>query len=103
MTLTKEEEQMIEREAYSLYPKEEPDSYFMDASILQRNAYISCRKECLQQLKAERERAGKLMEAFGKRCFYKGFEKCQNDDANCYTAWREEAGGLIGSLTSRIQ
>lgn len=36
--------------------------------------------------------------AFGKRCFYKGFDKSENDDANCYTAWREEAKKLISSL-----
>ena len=33
--------------------------------------------------------------AFGKRCFYKGFEKAENDDANCFTAWREEAPELL--------
>jgi len=33
--------------------------------------------------------------AFGKKCFYKGFEKAENDDANCFTAWREEATGLL--------
>jgi hypothetical protein len=33
--------------------------------------------------------------AFGKSCFYKGFDKAENDDANCYTAFREEIGSLI--------
>jgi hypothetical protein len=33
--------------------------------------------------------------AFGKSCFYKGFEKAENDDANCYTAFREEIGNLF--------
>lgn len=33
--------------------------------------------------------------AFGKKCFYKGFEKAENDDANCFTAWREEANELL--------
>jgi hypothetical protein len=33
--------------------------------------------------------------AFGKSCFYKGFEKSENDDANCYTAFREEIGFLF--------
>jgi hypothetical protein len=32
---------------------------------------------------------------FGKACFYKGFDKAKNDDANCYTAFREEIGILI--------
>jgi hypothetical protein len=35
------------------------------------------------------------MIAFGKKCFYKGFDKAENDDANCFTAWREEAEELI--------
>lgn len=33
--------------------------------------------------------------AFGKSCFYKGFDKAENDDANCYTAFREEIGALF--------
>ena len=33
--------------------------------------------------------------AFGKSCFYKGFEKAEKDDANCYTAFREEIESLI--------
>jgi hypothetical protein len=33
--------------------------------------------------------------AFGKSCFYKGFDKAENDDANCYTAFREEIGNLF--------
>jgi hypothetical protein len=35
------------------------------------------------------------MIAFGKKCFYKGFDKAENDDANCFTAWREEAEELL--------
>jgi hypothetical protein len=34
-------------------------------------------------------------EALAKRCFYAGFEKATNDDANCFTAWREEAPALL--------
>jgi hypothetical protein len=44
-----------------------------------------------QALEMEKEQ----MIAFGKRCFYKGFDKAENDDANCFTAWREEAEELI--------
>jgi len=33
--------------------------------------------------------------AFGKKCFYKGFDRAENDDANCFTAWREEAEELL--------
>lgn len=36
--------------------------------------------------------------AFGKNCFYKGFDKAENDDANCFTAWREEAKELLNSV-----
>ena len=32
--------------------------------------------------------------AYGKKCFYKGFEKAEKDDANCYTAFREEMEDL---------
>jgi hypothetical protein len=32
---------------------------------------------------------------FGKNCFYKGFDKAKNDDANCFTAWREETNELL--------
>lgn len=38
------------------------------------------------------------MIAFGKKCFYKGFDKCDTGDANCYTAWREEAVSLIEQI-----
>ena len=32
---------------------------------------------------------------FGKSCFYKGFDKAENDDANCYTAFRKEISSLF--------
>ena len=35
------------------------------------------------------------LEAFAKKLFYAGFEKCKNDDADCFTAWREEARNLL--------
>lgn len=41
------------------------------------------------------------MIAFGKKCFYKGFDKSEKDDSNCYTAWREENLGLVQSLTTQ--
>ena len=44
---------------------------------------------------AERMYSEEDMIAFGKSCFYKGFEKAENDDANCYTAFREEIGNLF--------
>jgi hypothetical protein len=39
--------------------------------------------------------------AFGKSCFYKGFEKAENDDANCYTAFREEIGNLFEQFKNK--
>jgi hypothetical protein len=39
--------------------------------------------------------------AFGKSCFYKGFEKAEKDDANCYTAFREEIGNLVEQLKNK--
>jgi hypothetical protein len=47
--------------------------------------------EWLEAIEMEKEQ----MIAFGKRCFYKGFDKAENDDANCFTAWREEAEELL--------
>ena len=38
--------------------------------------------------------------SFGKQCFYSGFEKSEKDDANCFTAWREEASGLLTEFKS---
>jgi hypothetical protein len=51
-----------------------------------------------QAKEMEKEQQGYSEEeflAFGKSCFYKGFEKAENDDANCYTAFREEIGNLF--------
>ena len=39
--------------------------------------------------------------AFGESCFYKGFEKSENDDANCYTAFREEIGSLFKQFKNK--
>ena len=39
--------------------------------------------------------------AFGKSCFYKGFEKAENDDANCFTAFREEIGSLFEQFNNK--
>lgn len=36
--------------------------------------------------------------AFGKKCFYKGFDKAENDDVNYYTAWRGEFDNLIKKI-----
>jgi hypothetical protein len=44
---------------------------------------------------AERMYSEEEFLAFGKSCFYKGFEKSEKDDANCFTAFREEIGSLL--------
>ena len=44
---------------------------------------------------AERMYSEEEFLAFGKSCFYKGFEKSEKDDANCFTAFREEIGSLF--------
>jgi hypothetical protein len=47
------------------------------------------------KLQAERMYNEEELLGFGKSCFYKGFDKAENDDANCYTAFREEIGNLV--------
>jgi hypothetical protein len=47
----------------------------------------------IQEQAKEMEKEQKI--TLGKRCFYKGFEKAESDDANCFTAWREEAEELL--------
>jgi hypothetical protein len=32
------------------------------------------------------EQMEKEQKIFGKRCFYKGFDKAENDDTDCFTA-----------------
>jgi hypothetical protein len=49
----------------------------------------------------ERSYSDEEILAFGKSCFYKGFEKAENDDANCYTAFREEIGNLIEQFKNK--
>lgn len=39
-----------------------------------------------------------FVEGITKTAFYKGFEKSKNDDANCFTGWREEASELINNF-----
>lgn len=41
--------------------------------------------------------------AFGKKCFYKGFDKSKNDDGNSFESWREEAGKLIEENKPKTQ
>jgi hypothetical protein len=38
-------------------------------------------------------------EEVAKKAFYKGFEKCEKDDANCFTAWREEAANILSPIS----
>ena len=70
MTLTEEEIEMIEREAAELYPM--PDERMKNLSgykmavrevMTERSCYSKAATKYLLQLKEERERAGKLLEA----------------------------------------
>lgn len=38
-----------------------------------------------------------------KNAFYNGFDKCKNDDANCFTAWREIGPTLISNALKLIE
>ena len=69
----------------------------VDISELLQIAYVKGAKTILEILGDKKFSEDDLV-SFGKRCFYKGFEKSENDDANCYTAFREEIGELIHSL-----
>jgi hypothetical protein len=91
--------QAIER-GYDLYelidhitPK---DKLTVNASE-RRNGFLKGFQKCLELMNDKKFSEEELL-SFGKKCFYKGFEKSENDDANCYTAFREEIGKLTQSL-----
>ena len=56
---------------------------------------------CFKKRKAFKKGYNKAKETFKytekdiKNAFYKGFDKSKNDDANCFTAWREEGYNLL--------
>lgn len=54
-------------------------------------------------IRAINEARKESIEETSKKFFYKGFEKCKNDDANCFTAWREEAPNLILSIIKELK
>lgn len=55
-------------------------------------------KQKVSELTSDRRFTEDDMISFGKQCFYKGFNKCKNDDANSFTSWREEGGILIKNI-----
>ena len=61
-----------------------------------KNKIMAIREERAKKVYNEEE-----LLAFGKSCFYKGFEKAEKDDANCYTAFREEIGNLVEQLKNK--
>ena len=75
-------EETLEEVAERLYPG-------VDRQV-DRMLFINGAKWQQQQMYSEDE-----VLSFGKSCFYKGFEKSEKDDANCYTAFREEIGKLF--------
>ena len=56
---------------------------------------LSINKEKVLSIKQEKLYTEEELLRFGKSCFYKGFDKAENDDANCYTAFREEILSLF--------
>jgi hypothetical protein len=69
---------------------------WLESEMLKPN--LSMRDILEQAKEIEKQQKGYSEEellAFGKSCFYKGFEKSEKDDANCFTAFREEIGSLI--------
>ena len=65
--------------------------------------YLAFKEGFIEGYKAAQSKQFSLedMLAFGKKCFYKGFDKSENDDANSFTAWREECSELIQSLSTQ--
>ena len=59
---------------------------------LMKGEFINDTESLIEQAKKMEKQQ---MIAFCKKSFYKGFYKCKNDDANCFTAWREEANELL--------
>jgi hypothetical protein len=59
------------------------------------------RIKILQQEQDKNKYSEEEFLAFGKSSFYKGFEKAEKDDANCYTAFREEIGSLIEQFKNK--
>jgi hypothetical protein len=67
------------------------------------NFEIDSLKRQVEALKHQKEQMYSEEEflSFGKSCFYKGFEKSEKDDANCYTAFREEIGSIIEQFKNK--
>ena len=80
--------EIIEKAAEKFYPPKTTD--LICSPKLVRDSFIAGAKWQQQQMYSEDE-----VLSFGKSCFYKGFEKSEKDDANCYTAFREEIGKLF--------
>lgn len=72
-------------------------SYNFDSSFLDIDDHFEAGAKW-QQEQDKKMYSEEDMIAFGKSCFYKGFDKAENDDANCYTAFREEIGKLFEQL-----
>jgi len=77
---------------------------WLESEMLKPN--LSMRDILEQAKEIEKQQKGYSEEellAFGKSCFYKGFEKSEKDDANCFTAFREEIGSLIEQFKKKIK
>jgi hypothetical protein len=94
----------VEKVALEEYPVRICDSYDVlchrvgdDMNEQNREHFIKGLKKHAE-LTADRRFTEDDMISFGKQCFYKGFNKCKNDDANSFTLWREEGGILIKNI-----
>lgn len=79
------------------------DNYAVDVQKVHPADSFIAKQSYIEGYKAAQNKQFSLedMIAFGKKCFYKGFDKSENDDANCFTAWREESNELVQSLSTQ--
>jgi hypothetical protein len=69
------------------------DTFFVKKRILMNQA-----KEMEKQQQGYSEEE---LVSFGKSCFYRGFDKAENDDANSYTGFREEIKKLLEQFKNK--
>lgn len=77
---------------------------YATSKITPRDFQEQTKKNLEQAKEMEKEQQGYSEEgllAFGKSCFYIGFEKSEKDDGNCFSAFREEIGNLIKQFKKR--
>ena len=89
--LENQKQETVKEAAEKFYPPKTTD--LICSPKLVRDSFIAgakWQKEQDKNLYSEED-----LLRFAKSCFYKGFDKAENDDANCYTAFREEISSLF--------